>query len=184
MPPPINAKDLVAQVEKEILSAGSWRTPVLRAIRKSISRRIISLDRQLIIEAALALISRNKVHRFIPYELVQNHPAAMAGITWSEVEGLGKGMASWNEVDCFGCFISGPAWAAGRIGDVKIKAWATSADRWHRRATLANLFHVRGRPMTHVFKDTAKRLTKLGNFILHSWRYRRKNGPLNEAALL
>jgi hypothetical protein len=90
MPPPINAKDLVAQVEKEILSAGSWRTPVLRAIRKSISRRIISLDRQLIIEAALALISRNQVHRFIPYELVQNHPAAMAGITWSEVEGLGR----------------------------------------------------------------------------------------------
>jgi hypothetical protein len=66
MPPPINAKDLVAQVEKEILSAGSRRTPVLRAIRKSISRRIISLDRQLIIEAALALISRNQVHRFFP----------------------------------------------------------------------------------------------------------------------
>jgi hypothetical protein len=40
MPPPITAKDLVAQVEKEILSAGSWRTPVLRAIRKRISRRM------------------------------------------------------------------------------------------------------------------------------------------------
>jgi len=146
MSPPINAKELVAQVEIEILSAGSWRTAVLRAIRKSISRRIISLDRRLIIEAALALISRNKVHRFIPYELVQNHPAAMAGITWSEVERLGKGMASWDEVDCFGCFISGPAWAAGRIGDVKIKAWARSPDRWRRRAALVSTLGLNGRP--------------------------------------
>lgn len=145
MPPPITAKDLVAQVEKGILSAVSCRTPVLRAIRKSISRRIISLDRQLIIEAALALISRNQVHRFIPYELVQNHPAAMADITWSEVERLGKGMASWDEVDCFGCSISGPAWAAGRIGDVKLKAWARSPDRWRRRAALVSTLALTGR---------------------------------------
>jgi 3-methyladenine DNA glycosylase AlkD len=147
MPPLITAKNLVAQVEKEILSAGSWRTPVLRATRKSISRRIISWDRHLIIEAALALISRNQVHRFIPYELVQNHPTAMAGITGSEVERLGQGMASWQEVDCFGCFISGPAWAAGRISDVKVKAWARSTDRWRRRAALVSTLALNGRSL-------------------------------------
>ena len=105
----IGAKQLAAEVEKAILSAPSSSTPVLRAIRKKISRKIITWDRQIIIEAALALINRNQIHRFIPYELVQNHPAATEGITWSEVEQLGEGMASWSEVDSFGCFISGPA---------------------------------------------------------------------------
>ena len=115
----IGAKQLAAEVEKAILSARSSSTPVLRAIRKKISRKVISWDRQIVIEAALALISRNRVHRFIPYELVQNHPASMERITWSEVEQLGEGMGSWSEVDSFGCFISGPAWATERIRDSK-----------------------------------------------------------------
>lgn len=117
----ITAKELAAEVEEEMLSARSTSVPVLRAIRKNISRKIKLSDRQIVIEAALALISRNRVHRFIPYELVQNHPAAMEGITWSEVEQLAEGMGSWSEVDSFGCFVSGPAWAAKRIRDSKIK---------------------------------------------------------------
>ena len=161
MQPPIASKDLVAQVETEILSAGSWRTPVLRGIRKTVSRRIISLDRQLIIETALALISRNQVHRFVPYELVQNHPAAMAGITWSEVERLGDGMASWDEVDCFGCSISGPAWAAGQISDVKIKAWARSPDRWRRRAALVSTLALNGRPLAQNSTERTLEICRL-----------------------
>ena len=84
----IATKELVAEVEKEILSARSASTPVLRAIRKNISRKIKSLDRQIVVDAALALISRDKIHRFIAYELVQNHPAAVEGIEWSEIERL------------------------------------------------------------------------------------------------
>jgi 3-methyladenine DNA glycosylase AlkD len=140
----IGAKQLTAEVEKAILSARSLSTPVLRAIRKKISRKIISWDRQIIIEAALTLISRNRVHRFIPYELVQNHPAAIDGITWSEVEQLGEGMGSWSEVDSFGCFISGPAWATERISDSKMKGWAKSSDRWRRRAALVSTLALNG----------------------------------------
>jgi 3-methyladenine DNA glycosylase AlkD len=141
----IGAKQLAAEVEKAILSARSSSTPVLRAIRKKISRKIISWDRQIIIEAALALISRNRVHRFIPYELVQNHPASMERITWSEVEQLGEGMGSWSEVDSFGCFISGPAWATERIRDSKMKGWAKSSDRRRRRAALVSTLALNGR---------------------------------------
>ncbi|MBV8215236.1 MAG: hypothetical protein JOZ08_18665 [Verrucomicrobia bacterium] len=119
MPSPSTVKELVVEVEKEILSAHSSTTPVLRAMRKRISLQIKTFPRDIIIEAALTLISRNKVHRFIPYELVQNHRAAMEGITWSEIEQLGEGMGSWSEVDSFGCFVSGPAWAAERIRDSK-----------------------------------------------------------------
>jgi hypothetical protein len=82
------AKELVAQVEKAIADAVSPSTPVLRAIRRKISLKIKSLDRQIVVEAALALISRNRIHRFIPYEPVHNHRGAMEDITWTEVEQL------------------------------------------------------------------------------------------------
>jgi 3-methyladenine DNA glycosylase AlkD len=150
----ITAKELAAEIEKEILSARSNSVPVLRAIRKTISRKINLLDRQIVIEAALTLISRNRVHRFIPYELVQNHPGAMGAISWAEIEQLGEGMASWSEVDSFGCFVSGPAWAAERVGDSKIKGWAKSSDRWHRRAALVSTLALNGRP---VARDSTNR---------------------------
>ena len=159
----IAAKELATEVEKAILSARSASTPVLRAIRKKISRKILSWDRQVIIEAALALISRNRVHRFIPYELIQNHPAAAEGITWSEVEQLGEGMASWSEVDSFGCFISGPAWAAERVRDSKMKGWAKSSDRWRRRTALVSTLALNGRP---VARESTRRTLEICRILI------------------
>jgi 3-methyladenine DNA glycosylase AlkD len=163
MPSPVTAKELVAQVEKEILSAGSGSTQVLRAMRKKISRRIKSLDRQIIIETALTLISRKRVHRFIPYELVQNHPGAMEGIAWTEVEQLGEGMGSWSEVDSFGCFISGPAWATDRISDAKVKGWAKSPDRWWRRAALVSTLALNVRPIP---RESTKRTLEICRILI------------------
>jgi 3-methyladenine DNA glycosylase AlkD len=159
----ITEKELVAEVEKEILSARSSSIPVLRAIRKNISRKVNALDRRIVIEAALALISRNRVHRFIPYELVQNHPAATASISWAEIEQLSEGMGSWSEVDSFGCFVSGPAWVAERIRDSKIKGWAKSSDRWLRRAALVSTLALNGRP---VARDSTKRTLEICEMLI------------------
>jgi len=185
----ITKKELVAEVEKEMLSARSSTVPVLRAIRKSISRKINLLDRQIVIEAALALISRNRVHRFIAYELVQNHPGAMEGISWAEIEQLGEGMASWSEVDSFGCFVSGPAWAAERIRDSNVKAWGKSSDRWHRRAALVTTLALNGRP---VARDSTKRTLQICQMLISdrddmvvkamSWALRRLGTVNPEAA--
>ena len=41
-------------------------------------------------------------------------------------------------MDCFGCFISGPAWRAGLLSDRLILKWAASKDRWWRRAALVS----------------------------------------------
>jgi 3-methyladenine DNA glycosylase AlkD len=164
----ITEKELVAEVEKEILSAGSSSVPILRAIRKNISLKIKPLDRRIVIEAALALMSRNRVHRFIPYELVQNHPAAMEGISRAEIEQLGEGMGSWSEVDSFGCFVSGPAWAAERIRDSKIKGWAKSSDRWHRRAALVSTLALNGRPLA---RDSTKRTLEICQMLVSDRDY-------------
>lgn len=185
----ITAKELAAEVEKDALSARSTSVPVLRAIRKNISRKIKLLDRQIVIDAALALISGNRVHRFIPHELVQNHPAAMEGISWSEIEQLAEGMGSWSEVDSFGCFVSGPAWAAERIRDSKIKGWAKSSDRWHRRAALVSTLALNGRPAA---RDSTKRTLEICRMLISdrddmivkamSWALRRLGTVDPEAA--
>ena len=159
----ITAKEVAAEVEKKVLSARSSTVPVLRAIRKSISRKVNHLDRQIVIEAALTLISRNRVHRFIPYELVQNHPGAMKGISSIEIEQLGEGMATWSEVDSFGCFVSGPAWAAERMRDAKVKGWAKSSDRWHRRAALVSTLALNGRP---IARDSTKRTLEICRMLI------------------
>jgi hypothetical protein len=51
----IAAKELAAEIDEEILSARSTGVPVLRAIRKSVSRKMQFWDHQIVIEAALAL---------------------------------------------------------------------------------------------------------------------------------
>jgi len=47
-------------------------------------------------------------------------------------------MDSWDAVDAFTYFISGPAWRDGRISDATIAKWAASKNRWWRRAALAS----------------------------------------------
>lgn len=76
--------------------------------------------------------------RWVAYELVKNHPPSRDAITASEVERLGDGISSWGAVDCFGCYISGPAWRDGHISDARVHRWARSQDRWWRRAALVS----------------------------------------------
>jgi 3-methyladenine DNA glycosylase AlkD len=45
-------------------------------------------------------------------------------------------MNTWSDVDCFGCFVGGVAWRSGRISDREVARFASSADRWRRRAAL------------------------------------------------
>ena len=145
-------------------SASSSTVPVLRAIRKRISQQIKPTDRQVVLEAALRLVANGRVHRFIPYELVQFHPATMEKITWPEVEQLGHGMGSWSEVDSFGCFISGPAWAAERFRDAKIKIWVKSPDRWLRRAALVSTIALNRRPPA---QDATRRTVEICKMLIH-----------------
>ena len=45
-------------------------------------------------------------------------------------------MDNWAAVDCFGCYLGGPAWRERKISDSVIRRWARSTDRWWRRAAL------------------------------------------------
>jgi 3-methyladenine DNA glycosylase AlkD len=72
------------------------------------------------------------------YEIVNQHREALKSLTVEEVEALGEGMASWDEVDSFGVLLSGAAWLEGAVSDVDVKRWAKSKDHWWRRAALVS----------------------------------------------
>src|SRR5207244_11517104 len=60
----------------------------------------------------------------------------MGRLTRRDLDLIGAGMDSWDQVDCFATIVAGPAWRVGRIVDADVKDWAHSDDRWWRRAAL------------------------------------------------
>ncbi len=111
----------------------------LRALRRPISKKLATAEAPAVLALALDLIhSELWPARLIAYEIVKHHPAAAAVITATEVERLGEGISDWGAVDCFACYICGPAWRTGRISDSRIHRWARSKDRWWRRAALVS----------------------------------------------
>jgi len=78
------------------------------------------------------------VHRFFADELIASRPDVLQSLDRSLVERLGAELSSWDEVDSFACYLSGPAWREGRLEDEAIREWARSPDRWWRRAALVS----------------------------------------------
>jgi 3-methyladenine DNA glycosylase AlkD len=109
-------------------------TASIRSVRREFSRRLAKSEASEVLAAARALLDSGP--RWVAYELVQHHPGAMARMGARELEEFGDGMASWDAVDCFSCYLAGPAWQARRVPDRLIHSWARSADRWWRRAAL------------------------------------------------
>lgn len=80
------------------------------------------------VKIATALVARRRVHRFIGDELIASRPDALATLDLTQLEHLGSGISSWDQVDCFACYLSGPAWREGHIKDHAIEQWAKSKD--------------------------------------------------------
>ncbi len=124
------------QIRARIAALPVRNTATLRGVRRDFSRQFAKSDAAEVMAVARALV--HSPLRWIAYELVQHHPGAMSGLRQKDVEEFGEGIASWADVDCFACFIAGPAWQARQIPDRVIHAWARSRDRWLRRAALVS----------------------------------------------
>jgi 3-methyladenine DNA glycosylase AlkD len=134
----MNIAALVEEIEGRVDEMPVRNAPVLRSLRREYSRRVKALAAQDVVKIAAALIARGRVHRFIGDELIASRPDALAILDRAQLERLGSGISSWDQVDCFACYLSGPAWREGRIDDQAIMHWARSKDRWWRRAALVS----------------------------------------------
>lgn len=133
----VDAARLVrAEIEARGPAYTSLDTKAIREERRGFSQRLADAPARDVVELAVALVERPDVPRFVAYELVQNHAAALASITADDLARLGKGLDSWGAVDAFACYVAGPAWRAGQVPDETIERWTESPDRWWRRAAV------------------------------------------------
>jgi len=129
---------LVEEIEARVEGLPVRNAPALRGLRRAYSKRVEALAPRDVVTIATALIARRRVHRFIGDELIASHPDAFASLDLAQLEQLGSGISSWDQVDSFACILSGPAWREGHIEDHAIERWAKSKDRWWRRAALVS----------------------------------------------
>lgn len=108
----------------------------MRGVRRALSTKLRKAEGADVRAIGLGLARAG--HRWMGCEVIWAHREALAGLTIGDVEALGAGMASWEEVDSFGVLVSGAAWLNGAIADADVKRWANSDDFWWRRAALVS----------------------------------------------
>jgi 3-methyladenine DNA glycosylase AlkD len=131
------ASKLAAKIETDIRSLPVRNTATMRSVRKKFSHTIRDVPAELVIGLATNLCKVDE-YRWLAYELVREHRAAFSQLGPGELESLGRGINSWWTVDAFARTLSGPAWLRRQIPDCQILEWASSSDRWWRRAALVS----------------------------------------------
>jgi 3-methyladenine DNA glycosylase AlkD len=130
---------LAEEIDERLSAMSGATTEEVRGVRREFSRRLKDAAPHVVIELAALLLEVPRMdYRFFAYELIHYHPAALSHLTAWQLEQLGRGIASWGAVDCFGVFLAGPAWRDRRVPTSLIHSWARSADRWWRRAALVS----------------------------------------------
>jgi 3-methyladenine DNA glycosylase AlkD len=135
----LDANRVANEIGSRLAGLSSQTTPAARSVRREYSRLLKEVAPDVVIRTALRLSNRDGVTcRFVAYEIVQHHKAAFTSLTLEDLLKLGTGIDGWAAVDCFACYLSGPAWRDGRLSSVVIRRWIKSADRWWRRAALVS----------------------------------------------
>src|SRR6266404_891920 len=133
-----SAEELAREIVARIRSLPSFRTESVRGVRREYSKRLATAPSAFVIDVALRLLDAREVNRFVAYELIKHHAAAAASLREKHLERFGRGLDEWGEVDCFACYLAGPAWREHQISDKVIHRWARSKDRWWRRIALVS----------------------------------------------
>jgi 3-methyladenine DNA glycosylase AlkD len=138
-PARLDIATLAAEIDGWLAALPERRAADLRALRRHLSRRVAAVPPGEVVALSLRLVDGNGFERrFLAYELLNRHRAALASLDAADVERLGHGIDSWAAVDTFGCYVAGPAWREGQVDDARVAGWAASPNRWWRRAALVS----------------------------------------------
>jgi 3-methyladenine DNA glycosylase AlkD len=135
----IEIDEIVDEIDSRLRALPNLKVESVRVVRKEFSKRLAHTSPQIVIAIALRLLQLDRPgfeYRFVTYELVCHHRAALHSLGEKELELLGRGISSWGDVDTFACYLAGPAWRQHQVPDELIHSWARSDDRWWRRTAL------------------------------------------------
>ena len=135
----IEIDELVDEIDSRIRALPNLKAESVRSVRKEFSKRLAHTSPQIVILLSLRLLHLDRPgfeYRFVAYELVSYHKAALRSLGEKELELLGHGISKWEDVDTFACYLAGPAWREYQVPDELIHRWARSEDCWWRRAAI------------------------------------------------
>lgn len=136
---PWNTAQLIAELEAAAAAVAEPNTATLRAVRRAFGRRLRAASPEQMLALTEALIATgSRRNRWFAYELIHEHKPTLHSLDAAQLELLGEGMDSWDQVDTFAPYLSGVAWRRGQIGDATVHRWAASPDHWWRRAALVS----------------------------------------------
>jgi 3-methyladenine DNA glycosylase AlkD len=137
---------LLDDLDARVRRLTSAATPEIRAVRRAVSRNVRQTEPRLVLSLATRLVARDGgFDRFLAYEIITAHRAALACLRIADLRRLGRGMDSWGDVDTFACYVAGPAWREHQVADGEIARWARSKDRWWRRAAVVSTVPLNSR---------------------------------------
>lgn len=111
--------------------------PNVRPLVKDLTKRFKNSSAEEVIHFAKHLNSTRILEaQQIAIEVLDKHRAARESLTLDDLLAFGEGIDNWVSVDYFAGFLAGPSWREGRISEDVIHEWATSEDRWWRRAAV------------------------------------------------
>jgi 3-methyladenine DNA glycosylase AlkD len=155
----LSATQLAKEIVNRVDSLPGRTVPAFRLLRREYSKLLGQADPGLVLKTAGQLVERQQIAcRFVAYELICHHPAALKSLNSRQLISLGRGLDSWGSVDCFACYLAGRAWHNRQVPDALIHRWAASADRWWRRAALVSTVPLNSRAQGGT-GDSARTLT-------------------------
>src|SRR6516225_5141686 len=95
--------ELAALPDRSTQTVRRWRRAKSWCLGKSSGAEVLRL-------AKTILAAPEPLGRFVAYELVTHHPAALRALSARAVRNLAGRLASWGDTDMFGYYIAGPAW--------------------------------------------------------------------------
>ena len=97
------AGELAAEIEVRLSKLPNFRIENVRALRREFSKRLSRAEPQVVVELALQLREQDDiVHRFLAYELVHHHQAALRSLGEQELDGRARPTAG----------VEAPLWSA------------------------------------------------------------------------
>lgn len=133
----VKIAEVAESIRARLRASPPANVPAWRILRGRWSREIRSLSADEVIKLGLELINATPPWgRLTAYELIANHPGAIAALTPTSLLQLGQNLADWASVDTFACYLAGPAWREQRLPTLQVHAWLRSSNRWERRTAV------------------------------------------------